>query len=208
MSSEEQSKPKFYGVKHLATTYCTTIPKVRKALMAGGVMTEDGLPTKPEYADARLTDDQLPWFAWRLDVADAALKAAGITLADEKQKATHIRSRYDAEKKLCNAVAVVGRLAGLDKRTEDEVLEKAFWIYSEAENLDPHFLGGPCSLLYIDRTKREATKLRKLFDERTSFYFDLAAQRITDEQRPEYKHQLEIIEAVFNWYMPKSRTAA
>ncbi|NHZ99098.1 hypothetical protein [Massilia sp. CCM 8734] len=62
-------------------------------------------------------------------------------------------SRDDAESRLCNAIAALGRLAGIEvdqgegPEDIDSVLIDAAYQCNFA---DPHFLGGPCAFNYVE----------------------------------------------------------
>lgn len=71
-------------------------------------------------------------------------------------KPTKFRNRDQAESQVCQAVAALGRLAGIDVDQGDgpEDIDAVLIEAAYQSNFDdPHFLGGPCCFNYAETTE-------------------------------------------------------
>jgi hypothetical protein len=144
--------PRYVGIKQLAKEFAITIPKARKALQKAGVMTVDGQPVKPEFAQERFMDDGLRWFGWNEKIAFKAFIKAGHAKPGELEEYSHVQGKYQANSWIDDAFAKMGEIAGLDSAYENnpEKVARSYGIYRGALVSDNHAIGGPVAVLMIN----------------------------------------------------------
>lgn len=116
-------------------------------------------------------------------------------------KPIKFRNRDQAESQVCQAIAALGRLAGIDVDKGDgpddidaELIEAAY----QSNFDDPHFLGGPCCFNYAGTTA-DVDILKAKADAVTRGLVDYISKRVDKKTLQQAEEHAATVDSAFAW---------